>query len=221
MQIAASGFAWIGRRIKRFAPEIDLQSFLVAGAAAGVAAAFNTPIAGIAFALEEIADGFFGPFRQIVMLSVIIAGVISQGLSGNYLYFGQPLTLKVPILLLLPEALVIGIAGGLLGGLFAKLLAYPKLSRLPEHWILRALICGIVCSVLGFLTYGATSGSGYEITKSVLESNTADRADLMFPIYKLVTTTLSYLSANGRNIFSKPFYWSRAWNFYCQIGSFF
>jgi H+/Cl- antiporter ClcA len=202
VQIAASGFAWIGHRIRKFAPEIDLQSFLIAGAAAGVAAAFNTPIAGIAFALEEIADGMFGPFRQIVMLAVIIAGVIAQGLSGNYLYFGQPANLKVPVLLLLPEALVIGILGGILGGFFAKLLAYPKLTRLPQHWILRAFLCGAICSVIGYLTNGATSGSGYEITRSVLESDNIANASAMFPLYKFVTSTFSYLSGMAGGIFS-------------------
>lgn len=202
VQIAASGFAWIGHRIRKFAPEIDLQTFLIAGAAAGVAAAFNTPIAGIAFALEEIADGFFGPFRQIVMLSVIIAGVIAQGFSGNYLYFGQPYIVKVSVLMLLVEALTIGFVGGLLGGFFAKLLAYPGIARLPQHWVFRAFVCGAICSFIGYFTHGATSGSGYEITKSVLESNTIDNANLMFPIYKLATTTLSYLSGMAGGIFS-------------------
>jgi len=202
VQIAASGFVWIGRKIRKFAPEIELQTFLIAGAAAGVAAAFNTPIAGIAFALEEIADSFFGSFRQIVMLSVIIAGVISQGLSGNYLYFGQPLILKAQILFLLVEALIIGVLGGIFGGLLAKILAYPSLSRLPQHWVWRAFICGAVCSIIGYLTKGATSGSGYEITRGVLESKELGDVDLMFPIYKLVTTTFSYLSGMAGGIFS-------------------
>ncbi len=202
VQIAASGFAWIGHRIRKSAPGIDLQSFLIAGAAAGVAAAFNTPIAGIAFALEEIADGMFGPFRQIVMLAVIIAGVMAQGLSGNYLYFGHSTIIKVPVLLLLPEALAIGILGGILGGFFAKLLAYPKLTRLPQHWILRAFVCGAICSLIGYLTHGATSGSGYEITRSVLESENIDNASVIFPFYKFVTSTFSYLSGMAGGIFS-------------------
>jgi H+/Cl- antiporter ClcA len=202
VQIAASGFAWIGRRIRRFAPEIDLQSFLIAGGAAGVAAAFNTPLAGIAFALEEIADGMFGPFRQIVMLAVIIAGVIAQGLSGNYLYFGHFSILKVPLISLLPEALLIGVIGGILGGFFAKLLAYPSLTRLPQHWILRAFVCGVICAGVGYLTQGATSGSGYEITKSVLENDTMGNASIMLPIYKLITTTFSYLSGMAGGVLS-------------------
>jgi H+/Cl- antiporter ClcA len=202
VQIAASGFAWIGHRIRKFAPEIDLQSFLIAGGAAGVAAAFNTPIAGIAFALEEIADGMFGPFRQLVMLAVIIAGVIAQGLSGNYLYFGHPTIVGESIFFLLLEALFIGIIAGIAGGLFAKLLAYPKITRLPEHWIARSLICGIICSAAGYFTHGATSGSGYEITKATLESTNLDSADLLFPVYKFATTAFSYLSGMAGGIFS-------------------
>lgn len=202
VQIAASGFAWIGKKIKRFAPEIDLQSFLIAGAAAGVAAAFNTPLAGIAFALEEIADGMFGPFRQIVMLAVIIAGVTAQGLSGNYLYFGQPTITNVPILMLLPEAILLGILGGILGGFFARVLANSQMAFLPKHWLGKAFICGAICSVIGYLTNGNTFGSGYEITRSTIESRSLENINYFFPFYKFATTAASYLSGMAGGIFS-------------------
>src|SRR5207248_11382919 len=135
---ASSGFAWVGRRVRRWLPKIDLQSYLVAGGAAGVAAAFNTPLAGITFALEEIAEGSFGPFRQMMMLAVIIAGITAQALLGDYLYFGHPALLR-PGFSILPKALLIGAAGGLLGGAFAKVLAFPQLTRLPARWWPRTL----------------------------------------------------------------------------------
>lgn len=201
VQVAASGFAWVGRKLQKFTPHVDFQTYLIAGAASGVAAAFNTPLAGITFALEEIATGAFGPFRQTVMLAVIISGVTAQGFLGDYLYFGHPVFQK-PDATVVPQALLIGTLGGLLGGAFAKLLAYPKLTRLPQHWWSRALICGVLCSWIGFMTHGDTAGSGYEVTKKVLESASIENASLGFPVAKLCTTVLSYLSGMAGGIFS-------------------
>ncbi len=201
VQIASSGFAWIGRKVKGHLPQVDFQSYLIAGAAAGVAAAFNTPLAGITFALEEIADGAFGPFRQNVMMAVIIAGITAQALMGDYLYFGHPILPKSNFMVI-PEALLIGILGGLLGGAFAKVLAFPKLTRLPEHWLTRAFICGAICAAITLLTHGDSAGSGYEITRKTLESSDLSDANLYFPILKLVTTVLSYLSGMAGGIFS-------------------
>lgn len=201
IQLASSIFAWVGRIMKKRSIKVDPQSFLVAGAAAGVAAAFNTPIAGIAFALEEIAEGAFGSFKQTVMLSVIIAGICAQTMVGNYLYFGHPILAK-PSLWILPQGVLIGVVAGLLGGIFARALAYPGISRLPVHWIKRSLICGAVCAAISLLTNGDTAGSGYEVTRKVFAA-TVDTDDVfLFPILKLVTTVFSYLSGMAGGIFS-------------------
>lgn len=201
VQIAASGFAWIGRRLHKRIPEIDFQTYLISGAAAGIAAAFNTPLAGITFALEEISEGIFVPFRQGVMLAVIIAGITSQIFSGNYLYFGHP-ELSKPTFFIFPEALLIGTLGGILGGSFARLLAFPKMTRLPENWIFRAFTCGALCALIGFFTNGDTAGSGYEVTRKTLENKTLEETQVFFPIFKLCTTVFSYLSGMAGGIFS-------------------
>src|SRR5205085_645230 len=60
-----------------------------AGGAAGVSAAFNTPIAGIVFAVEELAKGFDKRATSVVILAVVSAGVAAFALGGNYAYFGD------------------------------------------------------------------------------------------------------------------------------------
>lgn len=201
VQLASSGFAFFGRVARRWIPGLDLQSYLVAGAAAGVAAAFNTPLAGITFALEEIAEGSLGPYRQMMMLAVIISGITAQALLGDYLYFGQP-TIGKPDFWILPISLALGLFGGLGGGFFAKLLAHPEKLRLPTVWWQNALICGSVCALIGYATHGATSGSGYEVAHDALSEATADNASLLYPFLKFVTTVLSYLSGMAGGIFS-------------------
>ncbi|MGE3262730.1 MAG: chloride channel protein [Bacteriovoracia bacterium] len=201
IQIAASIFAFVGKKSAKFGSAIGAAPFLTAGAAAGVAAAFNTPLAGITFVIEEVIDGAFGSFRQMLMIAVIVSGITAQAIIGNYLYFGHPMVAK-PDLKVVYEALLIGIAGGLLGGLFAKVLAYPAMTMLPKHWAMRAFICGTLCALCCYLTAGATSGSGYEVTSEALNASAPGPYAIAFPFLKMITTVLSYLSGMAGGIFS-------------------
>ncbi|HJV65006.1 MAG TPA: chloride channel protein [Geomonas sp.] len=201
VQIAASLFAFFGRVTRKRLPEVDFKSFLTAGAAAGVAAAFNAPLAGIAFAIEEVTEGVLGQFREMIMLAVILSGIAAMALSGNYLYFGHP-TVSSSAFLLVPETLLMGIIGGLAGGAFARLLAFPGLFTLPAQPWRKALYCGILCGALSLSTGGAVAGSGYEITRSFLESSSLDQWPMLFAPGKFATTVLSYLSGMAGGIFS-------------------
>ena len=201
VQIAASLFAWFGRVTRKVVPQADFQTFLTAGAAAGVAAAFNAPLAGITFAIEEVTEGMLGQFREMMMLAVILSGIAATVLSGNYLYFGHP-SVTSSTLILVPETLLIGVIGGLLGGAFARLLASPELVRLPSEPWKKSLYCGILCAAVGFFSGGTTAGSGYEITRKFLESTSIDHWPVFFGLEKFCTTVLSYLSGMAGGIFS-------------------
>ena len=202
IQIAASVFAWIGNLIRKIHPTADFPSFLTSGAAAGVAAAFNTPLAGITFVIEEVAEGSFGPFKQLVILGVVIAGITAQALAGDYLYFGHPVISESRFLYLLLPAFPIGALGGIFGGLFARILSFPAKIPLPNKWWIRAFVFGIICSVIGFINHGNTAGSGYEITRKSLEALGNDTPGLVFPFWKFLTTVFSYLSGMAGGIFS-------------------
>ena len=200
VQIASSGFAWIGKKFSKTIPDINPETFLTAGAAAGVAAAFNTPLAGITFAIEEIAESSFAHFKETVLISVIVAGVIAQAIAGDYLYFGHPVTLATSWQIV-PEAGLIGLIGGGLGGLFAKLISDISFLRLPKHWGIRSLLCGAICAAFILITHGHSAGSGYEVARQGMESATPE-VSLVFPLIKLAATVLSYLSGMAGGIFS-------------------
>ena len=68
---------------------ISQRGVILAGSAAGVAAAFNTPLAGIVFAIEEMGRAFEQRTSGLVLIAVILAGMASLGLVGNYSYFGS------------------------------------------------------------------------------------------------------------------------------------
>jgi len=203
VQISASLFALTGTRMKRFFPKIDFHSYLIAGGAAGVAAAFNTPLAGITFALEEVAHGSsFAKFKEWVMLSVVIAGVTAQALVGDFLYFGHPHFQLPTLAMAILQALVIGVVAGFVGGWFARFLAYRKYTRfLPTSWWMRALVCGAFCSILIFISHGDAAGSGYEVTRRFMD-NPSGKLPLLFPVAKFFVTAFSYLSGMAGGIFS-------------------
>jgi H+/Cl- antiporter ClcA len=203
VQISASLFALTGKRMKRIFPNVDFHSYLIAGGAAGVAAAFNAPLAGITFALEEIAHGAFDQFKDWVMLSVVIAGVAAQAIAGDYLYFGHPHTHATSLFTIILEAILIGSIGGLLGGMFARSIAYQIFAKfLPKQWWLRAFLCGCICSVLIYASNGDAAGSGYEVIRKFMDSDSTGTLPLFFPVFKFFITIFSYLSGMAGGFFA-------------------
>lgn len=201
VQIAASVFAWTARWSKRYLHLIDFRSFLVAGASAGISAAFNTPLAGITFALEEIAEETFGQFKRAVMLTVIVGGITAQALGGDYLYFGHP-PIEAPSWLVFPAAVVIGLCGGIFGGFFSLILGRSSQFRfLPQVWWKKALVCGLICGFFTYISQGDTVGSGYETTRQFMDDPNGKLSFLFFP-EKFLTTVFSYLSGMAGGIFS-------------------
>lgn len=89
VRIAASIFTIIGQKLKPIVP-IDIRIWIIAGGAAGLAAAFNTPLAGIIFAIEELSRIHFSKFKINTLLAVVTAGITAQILSGSYSLFIFP-----------------------------------------------------------------------------------------------------------------------------------
>jgi H+/Cl- antiporter ClcA len=94
-----------------FGRRLDQSSMVLAGGAAGLAAAFNTPLGGIVFAVEELAKVHLSQVRTYIFHSVVIAGLLAQAALGNYLYLDRIRagdgSLR-DLLRIIPVALVIG-----------------------------------------------------------------------------------------------------------------
>lgn len=195
--------AAIMARVHRFFRVPVTAGVIIAGGAAGVAAAFNTPLAGVTFAIEELANSFEQRVALLVMTAILIAGFVSLGIAGDYVYFGtMPETLTLGRTLLV--APVAGIVGGLSGGLFARLvlaLTYHReryLGPLAKRPILWALLCGIAIAAIGIFT-GVTWGTGYAEAKVAVEGA---HESLWFGPGKFVSTLLSTLAGLPGGIFS-------------------
>lgn len=179
------------------------SSVYIAGGAAGVAAAFNTPLAGVAFAIEELAAAYEQRMTLLVMAAVLIAGMVSLGFAGDYIYFGamrQTLGVSQAII----AAPIAGVAGGVAGALFSRLmLAAGTTSIAPMAWlrahpVLFALLCGFVVALVGTLT-GLTWGTGYETARGIVEG---DAAPAWFGAAKFMTTLATAVSGLPGGIFA-------------------
>ena len=153
------------------------RAIIIAGGAAGVAAAFNTPIAGVVFAVEELAKSFERRTHTTVILVVVLAGLASYALQGDYAYFG---VLKGGVSLgsAWLAAPLIGIVGGLCGGAFARALALligPRSNPVTRwrgaHPIVFAALCGLIAASVAFASGGLTFGAGYAEAKSLLQDH--------------------------------------------------
>ncbi|MET1027134.1 MAG: chloride channel protein, partial [Dongiaceae bacterium] len=169
------------------------QGLVLAGAAAGIAAAFNTPLAGIMFAIEEMARSYERRLSGLIIAAVVVAGAVSVSLLGNYKYFGST-SIDTAFTSAMIYAVICGICCGVAGSLFSfLLLAIGRLYRslAQRKWVIYAFpaICGLVVAITGALTHGYANGTGYEQTKLALESGHA--LPLWYGLLKLASTVAS------------------------------
>ncbi|MCE7796013.1 chloride channel protein [Sphingobium sufflavum] len=199
VQIAASIMGYAHRLMA-----IPLSaSVYIAGGAAGVAAAFNTPLAGVAFAIEELAAAYEQRMTLLVMAAVLIAGMVSLGLAGDYVYFGvmrQTLSFSAA----LHAAPVAGLLGGLAGGLFSRLMlaagtsAYTPMAWVRARPVRFAALCGLAVAALGVST-GLTWGTGYQTANAVIAGSDVP---IWFGATKFVTTLATAVSGLPGGIFA-------------------
>ena len=201
VQIGASILFAVGRMSPRIQPGL-----ILAGGAAGVAAAFNTPLAGIVFGIEEMSRSFEARTSGIVVAAVIAAGLTSMAMIGNYTYFGATTAMLQSGVdwLAIP---VCGIVGGLMGGIFSRILiSVAKGSPgVIGRWIKRnpvpfAAICGLSVAAVGYVSHGTIYGTGYEQVKRLI--NGAGLLPEAFGVFKMAATALTSISGIPGGIFS-------------------
>ncbi len=170
IQIAASLFFAIGMPFKKIWPSLSHQSLLIAGGSAGIAAAFNTPLGGIVFAVEELSHQHFNRFKHFLISAVIISGLVAQWLLGPYLYLGYP-KLAVISFGALPWALATGVVCGLAGGAFGRALVWlgqRQRKARPKTRAQVALLVGLAMAGLALLLGPEVLGGGSDLVSRLL-----------------------------------------------------
>jgi len=176
---------------------------VIAGGAAGVAAAFNTPLAGLMFAIEELASAYEQRVTLLVLAAIIIAGMVAQSVQGDYIYFGA-IGAHMPLLSALLVAPVAGVAGGMAGGVFSRILLAMATGRNRVTLWSRANpvkfagLCGSIVAVLGVFT-GLTWGTGYSAARAMI---VGVDAPLWFGPAKLIVTAATAVAGLPGGIFA-------------------
>jgi H+/Cl- antiporter ClcA len=205
VQVGATIMYGLGRSLRL--PRVQMERALVlAGGAAGIAGAFNTPLAGIVFAIEELSHSFEARTSGTVLTAVIVAGIATLALVGNYTYFGVT-SVQLDFGAGWVAVAMCSVAGGLAGGLFSRWLiagaaSLPRAAGLfvMRHPVWFAAFCGLAIAVLGWLSDGNTYGTGYDQAKLLVEGRA--QLPVAFAIYKFAATVVSYLSGIPGGIFA-------------------
>lgn len=205
VQVAAS-IMHASHRLLPHTRALRPADLILAGGAAGVAAAFNTPLAGIVFAIEELGRRLETRTSGVLISTIILSGLVSIALLGNYNYFGKLKVLPLDASIVAP-VLVGGVLCGLLGGAFSWLMLWPqKAGEFPlwiwrkSHPVLFAGVCGVLVALIGWAGGSLSYGTGYEVTKL------AASGELSLPWHASLTrfaaTIISYYSGIPGGIFA-------------------
>ena len=205
VQVGASIMHALGRLLRL--PRLELERALVlAGGAAGVAAAFNTPIAGVVFAIEELSHAFEARTSGTVLTGVILAGITTVALMGNYTYFGHA-SAELNFGVGWTAVVLCSLAGGLAGGLFSAALiraadglpgrAGQLLMRYPVAF---AVLCGLLIAAIGVASGSQTYGTGYDQARGMVEGTATLPGS--YVLLKFAATVISYVSGIPGGLFA-------------------
>ncbi len=201
VHIGASVMYALGRFAQFERHHLD-HGLILAGGAAGIAAAFNTPLAGIVFAIEEMSRSFEERSSGIILSTVLFAGVTALAVLGNYNYFGSTGAVlgEARDWLAVPVA---GVVGGLLGGIFATLLVRLTRAVAPvirRHPFAVPAACGLGIALLGLVSGGLTYGTGYQEASHVITGG--QELPVYYSFTKMAATLVSYLSGIPGGLFA-------------------
>lgn len=170
LQISAGIFHQVHKYWPKANSVLGAQSMVLAGGAAGLAAAFNTPLGGVVFAIEELSKIHISHIRTAVFHAVVIAGLLVQALLGNYLYFGRTTVGAFDlwdVSLLAIATLIIGAAGGALGLATSRVLTWRSALVLRRRLVF-SVGCGVCLAALIYFSGDIAIGSGREVITNLL-----------------------------------------------------
>jgi CIC family chloride channel protein len=200
VQVGAGIASVLGRRLGLRQEKV--KALIPVGAAAAIAAAFNTPMAAVLFSLEEVMGDLNAPILGSVVLASATSWAILRALLGNNPLFHVPqYELVNPVEFAIYA--VLGVAGGLLSAAFTRLLLgmRTRFLLLPRktRWC-HPVAGGVLVGLMGWFVPQAL-GVGYSYVGDALNSHMALKLMALLVVLKLFGVTVSYASGNAGGIF--------------------
>jgi CIC family chloride channel protein len=200
VQVGAGIASVLGRKLG-LRPE-KIKALVPVGAAAAIAAAFNTPLAAVLFALEEVVGDLHAPVLGSVVLASVTSWAVLRLLLGN-----DPLFQVPQYQLVHPGELgiyaVLGVAGGFVSVAFTKLLLWmrARFLRFPRKTLwFQPVAGGLMVGIMGWFV-PQLLGVGYKHVGEVLNGRMALRLMILLLVLKLLAVATSYASGNAGGIF--------------------
>ena len=192
---------YLSSRFAHFPRHLVERGLILAGGAAGIGAAFNTPVAAIVFAFEEIGRSFEKSNAGTIVRTVVVACVLCWIPLSDYLFYGRVET-RVHSVSEWAFVPLIGAVAGLLGGLFSR--AVTAAVPLARQWTRRrpwttAAAFGLAIAALGLLSHGETFGGGFDQARAILVDGESLPAS--YPLAKALACFTSLASAIPGGLF--------------------
>lgn len=204
IQIAASVFRKINQILPVWWPKVAKRNMIITGAAAGLAAAFNTPLGGIVFAIEELTKTHFSYFKTAIFSSVIIAGLTAQGMLGPYLYLGYPKIGDLSTFIFLGVVLVAiisGLSGSIISKIILVILKWKSGFKFNYQHLLYLTGCALILVGMAFFVNVDALGSGKDLMQRVLF--TSDKYSVWYtPLLRIAGTMVSFTTGAAGGIFA-------------------
>ncbi len=204
IQISASIFKKINDLLPSWYPKISKHNMIITGAAAGLASAFNTPLGGIVFAIEELTKTHFNFFKSELLTGVIIAGLTALSLLGPYLYLGYPSTNILSfwiILTVIPVALVSGLSGSSTSGVILFILRKKEALKGKILNIVYPILCGFVIALIAYFIDARIYGSGKDLMTSTLFTNDK-HLEWYIPLLRIIGSVITFSIGAAGGVFA-------------------
>ncbi len=204
IQIAGSIFRKINQWLPRWWPNVSRRNMIMTGAAAGLAAAFNTPLGGIVFAVEELTKTHISYFKTALFTAVIIAGLTAQALLGPYLYLGYPnINNLSPFIFLgvIAVAIISGLGGSIMSKIILLIFRWKNKFKFNYQHVLYVTACALLIAGLAFFINERMFGSGKEIMATTLF--TANKSlPWYMPLFRIAGPILSFTTGAAGGVFA-------------------
>jgi H+/Cl- antiporter ClcA len=204
IQIAGSIFRKINEWLPRWWPKISKRNMIMTGAAAGLAAAFNTPLGGIVFAVEELTRTHISYFKTALFTAVIIAGLTAQALLGPYLYLGYPDvsgfsgSIFFGVILV---AVIAGLGGAGMAKIILRLFQWKAGFKSWRQHLLYVAGCAVIIAALAFFVDERVLGSGKALMTTALF--TAQKYNPWYmPLLRIAGPVFSFTTGASGGVFA-------------------